>query len=117
MKIDNFRSQKRDGRVNVLATVTWEESDRPVQDGFFETDETFSEDFTCNSHSFLIGSIVPAFRYGEKRILIDGEICPELKDNLIAVLCWLRNWYYPPDRALLKIESKKWSTSTPLNSP
>jgi hypothetical protein len=116
MKIENLRSEKkREGRVTIIGTVTWEEAARPVQDVFFETDVKFADDFICNPHAFLIGCLVPAFRHGEERISIDAEICPELRDNLVTALSWLRNWYYPPDRKLIKIEGKKWSTSAPLN--
>lgn len=116
MKIENLRSEKkRDGRTAFSGTVTWEDSGRPVQEVFIETDEAFSEDFTCNPHAFLVAGLVPAFRHGEKRISIDAEVCPELRDNLMTALSWLRNWYYPPDRELLAIEGKKWSTSIPVN--
>jgi hypothetical protein len=115
MKIENLKLEKKDGRTACFGTVIWEASDRPVQEIFFGTDEEFSEDFTCNPHAFLVGCLIPAFKHGEKRILIDEEICPELRDNLMTALSWIRNWYYLPDQKLLKIEGKKWSKSTPLN--
>ena len=115
MKIENLRSEREGSRTRVSAQVKWEDCERPFQEIYFDTVETFSEDISCNPHAFLVGCLIPAFKHGEERILIDAEICPELRDNLMTVLSWIRNWYYQPEQKLLKIEGKKWSTSTPLN--
>ena len=95
MKIENFRSEKRNGRATVLATVSWEESDRPSQEIFFETDEKFAESISCNPNAFLVACILPAMHHGERRVLVDGGICPELKENLVDVMGWLRHWFEP----------------------
>jgi hypothetical protein len=78
-----------------LATVSWEESDRPCREIFFETDEKFAETISCNPDAFLVACILPAMHHGEKRIVVDGGICPELKENLVDVVGWLRHWYEP----------------------
>ena len=95
MKIESFRSEKRNGRATVMATVSWEESDRPSREIFFETDEKFAESISCNPNAFLVACILPAMHHGEKRIVVDGSVCPELKENLVDVMGWLRHWYEP----------------------
>jgi hypothetical protein len=48
---------------------------------------------------------MPAMRYGEKRISINAEICPELKEGVITAMHWIRHWW-GPDRPLPKIEGR-----------
>lgn len=114
MRITGLRSEKKDGKVKVAATTIWEDCDRPATEIYFETVEAFSQGLTCNPHAFLIANIIPAMHYGEHRIFIDAEICPELRVGLMTVMSWLRHWYYQPGRKLVDIEAK---TSAHLPSP
>lgn len=102
MKIENLRS---DGTARVAATVIWEDCDRPTQEIYFETTQEFAQDLTCNPHAFLIACIMPAMRHGEARVLIEAEICPELRNGLITAMSWMRHWY-GGDRKLVQIEAK-----------
>jgi hypothetical protein len=43
--------------------------------------------------------------HGEKRLLVEGEICPELRDGLMTSMAVLRHWY-KMDRDLVRIEAK-----------
>jgi len=110
LKIENLITEKNGDRSRVAATVTWEDCDRPKQEVYFETDEAFSHDLSLNPHAFLVGGILPAMRHGEERILVDGEICPELRNGLITVMSWMKTWYYSPDKKLVRIEAKKQSS-------
>lgn len=105
MKIENLRSERKGNRARVAATVTWEDCDRPTHEVYFETDEAFADGLVCNPHAFVVGCMVPAMHYGEERIFIDAEICPELRDGLITAMSLLRHWYYDPDRPLVRIEA------------
>jgi len=106
MIIEGLRSEQQGDRARIAATVRWEDSDRPTQDIYFETQLEFVKDLTCNPHAFLVGCVMPAFHHGEKRILIDEEICPELRDGLTTVMSWIRHWQYEPDTELVQIEAK-----------
>ena len=106
MRIENLRSEKKGNRVRVAATVIWEDCDRPTQEVYFETDEVFADGLSCNPHAFLVGCIIPAMHYGEKRVIMDAEICPELRTGLITAMNWIRHWYYGPERNLVQIETK-----------
>lgn len=105
MKIENLRTEKHDGRARVAATVIWEDCERPAHEVFFETDVAFSDSLTCDPHAFLVGCAIPAMHYGEQRVFIDADICPELRTGLISALTWLRHWFYGPDRSLVRIEA------------
>lgn len=104
MRIENLRSEKRGARV--AATVIWEDCERPRHEVYFETDEAFADDLSCNPHAFLVGCIVPAMHYGEKRVFIDAEICPQLREGLMTAMSLLRHWFYDPERELVRIEAK-----------
>jgi len=114
MRIENLKSGKRENKARVAATVTWEDCDRPTSEVYFETDEAFAKDLSCNPHAFLVGCIIPALYYGEERVFIDAEVCPELREGLIEAMSWLRHWFYEPDRALVRIEAK---TSSSFPTP
>lgn len=105
MKINNLITQKNGTCTKVAATVIWEDCKRPSQEIYFETIAEFAKDLTCNPHAFLVASIIPAMRYGEKRIYLDAEICPELKSGLTEAMRWLQQWY-GGDRTLVSIEAR-----------
>jgi hypothetical protein len=106
MRVENLRFEKNGGTAKVAATVTWEDCSRPVQELYFETIEDFADSISCNPNAFLVACIMPAFHFGEERVLIEGEICPELKDGLNTVMKWMRLWYYKPNKKLPIIEAK-----------
>ena len=70
MRISNFNVMPSEKRVRVAATVTWEDCDQPTREVFIETEKEFGPDISCNPHAFLVGCIIPAMHFGEKRILL-----------------------------------------------
>jgi len=114
VKIENFRTGRNGNRPRVTATITWEDCGLPAQELYFETEEEFGQGLSCNPHAFLVGCILPAMHHREKRIFLDAEICPELRDNLTTAMHWVRHWYYGADHDLVKIEA---GTRTCLPGP
>jgi hypothetical protein len=106
MRVEHLRLEKSGDRVKSIATVTWEDSNREPREIYFETSESFSRDLSSNPHAFLVACIMSAVHFGEKRLLINEEICPELKDGLINAMTWMRLWWYNPSTQIVKIESK-----------
>jgi hypothetical protein len=109
MKIEDLRLGKVGSRQRASATITWENVDRPAQELYFETEDNFAQSLSCNPHAFLVACIMPAWRYGEERVFVDAEICPELRDGLSTAMEWFRFWYdwYELSRPLVQIEAKK----------
>lgn len=105
MRIEDLRTESNDGRARVAATVTWENCHRPQHDVYFETDMAFVDDLSCNPDAFMLACIIPAMHYGEKRVYMDAEICPELREGLITAMGWLRHWFYKPGEGHLSIEA------------
>ena len=106
MKIENLRSERKGNRARIAARVSWEDCDRPTQEVYFETEEEFAHGLSCNPHAFLVGCILPAMHYGEERVYIDAEICPELREGLMTAMSWIRHWYYQSDREPVRIDAK-----------
>ncbi len=92
MKIENLRKESNADRVRIIAKVIWENRDRPSQDVYFETTTEFGDALFLNPNSFLLACALPAMRYGEQRIALDGSISPEIKDGLINSMKCLSNW-------------------------
>jgi hypothetical protein len=105
MRIQDLHSEEAPDAARIVATVIWEDSDRPTREIYFQTDKAFANDLSCNPHTFLVGSIVPAMRHGEERIAIDEPICPQLRNGLMTAMAWMCNWYGPPRRPV-RIEAK-----------
>jgi hypothetical protein len=95
MRIENLRRELRGGRVRGTATVVWEDSGRPPLELFFETGEEQAGGFEAGPNAFLLACILPAFRRGEKRLRIEGEVCPRLRDGVGAAMALLGSWYRP----------------------
>ena len=109
MKIHNFTKENNTNGVRVSADIHWEDCERPNQKIFFETPENFSENISCNPHAFLVACTMPAMRFGEKRISIDAEICPELWDGLITAMGLICSWFpwYDYESSPVRIEPKR----------
>jgi hypothetical protein len=106
MKIGKMQSGIVDGNSRITAEVTWEDSCRPAQQIYFETPEPFGRDLTCSPHPFLVGAVLPAMRHGEKRILVEGPVCPELKIGLTSAMGLASAWHYGGAYPPLPIEAE-----------
>ena len=92
MKITNLKSIKNEARVGVAATVIWEDCEQPQKDIYIETEAPFAADISCNPHAFLVGCLIPAMHFGERRIVMDEEVCPGLKEGLETVMSLIKEW-------------------------
>ena len=114
MRISNLTLIPSGKRVRANATVNWEDCDQPAREVFIETEEEFSKDISCNPHAFLVGCIIPAMHFGEKRILLNAEICPGLREGLQTVMSLMKEWSNGEHKPL-NIEAKTHSTVAHLN--
>jgi hypothetical protein len=105
MKIENLKHGKNGSRFRIAAEVRWEDCDRPTQEVYFEVDEEFGDALACDPHPFLVAAIMPALWYGEKRVVVDGEVCPELGAGLMTAMSVIHHWYRLPHE-LVRIEAK-----------
>ncbi len=107
MRIENLRSEEKNGRARVAATVIWENCDRPVEELYFETDEAFADDLTCSPEAFLLARAMAAMHYGEKRVFVDAEVCPELKSGLVTAMGYIHHWFPRGDMPVIETRVRK----------
>jgi hypothetical protein len=107
MRIHGIEIGSENGLDRVSATVTWEDSDRPQKEIYVERMQGTAEGFYPNPNGFLLAAIVPAMHFGEKRIQVEGSLCPELRNGLFTVMQQLREWYGPENHEPLAIEPTK----------
>ena len=92
MKIVDIENESRENRQRVSAKIKWEDCDRPEIKLFFETDELYGNAISPDPHAFITACIMPALYFGEKRIVIDSNICPEFCEGLMNAMSWIIHW-------------------------
>lgn len=93
MHISDLRLLTGAGQVRAEARVTWEEADRAPVDVYVEIDAQFAWALHPYPNGFALAGIIPAWHAGERRLLVEGSLCPVLRDNLCFALATLRQWY------------------------
>ncbi|HET9470920.1 MAG TPA: hypothetical protein VFO24_07420, partial [Usitatibacter sp.] len=92
MKIVGIRTQAGTFGSRFAAEVVWEDSDRPSVEIWWDLDEALARDAFPDPNAFLAAAFGPALRHGERRIAIEGALCPVLGAGLRAVGGTIRSW-------------------------
>jgi len=92
MIVSNLRKVEDGKHVRTEATVTWEVADQPEKVVYIETETAFADDIVSHPHAFLVGCFIPAMHLGEKRLVIEGDICPVLSEGLLTAMAILSDW-------------------------
>lgn len=93
MKIDAPVLEAIPGGVRVRADITWEVAARPVQTLHFDVPARFAHDLKAEPNAFVVACLPFAMWLGERRILIEGSVCPQLRDGLQAAMTVWSQWY------------------------
>ncbi|MEN6303838.1 MAG: hypothetical protein ABFD96_13990 [Armatimonadia bacterium] len=93
MHISDLQTRVEAGRARVEAWVTWEDAAREPLRLFLETDARFADALWADPNGLAVAALLPAWHAGERRLLVDGTLCPILRDNLKAACETLRAWY------------------------
>ena len=93
MIIDQFRKTYEGEHATVSASLQWEQTDHPLKILYFQTDQTFEKDLSPSPEAFLVASFLPAIHFGEKRIRVNGPVCPELQEGLSTAMALFHAWY------------------------
>ncbi len=93
MRVDDLRQERNGQWTEVSARFSWEDHDRPDQRIWFRLADSLADDIECNPNAFLLAAAIPAAKYGERRLLIEGKIDPVLHDGVLTALTQLREWY------------------------
>ena len=93
MIISEINQTTANGLVTIQATISWENFDRKPFQFFVQTPAENEDALWTDANSLLIGSILTAWHYKEKRVRIDGTVCPMLASNLEGVFMMMKSWY------------------------
>jgi hypothetical protein len=98
VRIEALRRERKGEWSRISAGVTWEDCDREPCRVFFETQDPYAEDLRLAPGPFLTAALSPAFRAQERRIAVEGSVCPLLRDGLTTAMQILASWYDPARR-------------------
>jgi 7-cyano-7-deazaguanine synthase in queuosine biosynthesis len=93
MRISKIELKEKKEVIRAQARVTWEDTKRDDVYLFFETNKNSGTGFWPDPNAFLIAAYLPAWKRGEKRVHVDGALCPWLCDNMKVALTVLCEWY------------------------
>ena len=79
MIIHKYTHETDGAMARVTAEVRWEKSDRRSRRLFYETDIRFADDIKSNPNAWLLASVIPAMQHGEERVLVEGQVCPQIQ--------------------------------------
>lgn len=115
MKIQGYQKSRTDGQVRVAATVSWEDQQRPPREVYIETSERFEADINPSPEAFLLAVAMPAMEHGERRILVDGQLCPDLRNGVTTAMKIFSKWY--PRKGLVPPSIESTEGFTPARGP
>jgi hypothetical protein len=104
MRIRDFRREVSGGGARATARVEWEDAGRAPRTVAFEAGGELAGRLEPTAEAFVLAAATAAARAGERRIRVDGSICPVFTDGLRSGLALLDSWY-GGSRARLRIEA------------
>ena len=116
MLIRDVHLQANGPRRRIQARVTWEECEQPERWLFIETTEAFAADLEESWQAFVLGCLIPAMHFQERRLAVDGEVCPWLLEGLETAMALVWHWsegMYRP----LRIEAPRLFGKTAERAP
>ena len=117
MKISGIARESSAGGERVAADVVWEDCDRPARRIFFEVPREFGDGLSTDPESFAVGCAAPAMSYGERRLAIEGSLCPRVRDGLRGIGALLRGWHGESFAPISIEPSEGFRARTPAASP
>lgn len=92
MRIGAIRTGPGTFGTRFAADVSWEDSARTPVEIWWDFDETLAGDARADPNAFVAAVFGPALRHGERRIAVEGAVCPVLGAGLAAAGSVIRSW-------------------------
>ncbi len=100
MRIENLGKRIDGDTARVSMRVAWEDCGREACEAHFDTPAQFEQDFEPSANAFMLATFAPAMYNRERRVLVEGKVCPRLRNGLQLaqqIMCdWYRNDGYKP---------------------
>ncbi|HET9796302.1 MAG TPA: hypothetical protein VFS34_17810 [Thermoanaerobaculia bacterium] len=93
MRLFDLRRRSSEDAIRVSATVVWEDSERPAREIWAEVAPALGPALADELDGFAVAAAVTAQDHGERRLLVEGTLCPRLRDGLAAAVALLANWF------------------------
>ena len=103
MRIGGIRTGPGTFGTRFAATVVWEDTNRPPVEIWWDVDEDLAGEARPDPNAFVAAAFVPALRHRERRIAVEGAVCPLLAAGLETVGGVIRSWH-PATGPLPRIE-------------
>ena len=117
MKITGIRAGAGTFGSRLAATVAWEDSPRLPVEIWWDVDGELAAAARPDPNAFLTAAWAPALRHGERRIAIEGAVCPMLAAGLDAIAGVIGSWRRSP-APMPRIEPRDgWSAPFPAGRP
>lgn len=95
MRVTEIEKVSAADRVRISARFLWEDAPLPPEEVAFEVAGEAAEDADAAPEAFAILGTLAAVHRNERRLRIDGALCPRLGDGLRTAARLLRAWYAP----------------------
>jgi hypothetical protein len=93
VRIEQLRREVSDGRARAVADVVWEQTALPAQSLRFEVADALGADLEASPEAFALAALPAAVWRGERRLWIDGPLCPRLASGLARLMQVWSGWY------------------------
>lgn len=93
MRIENLRQEQRGDCRRIAADLLWEDSERPGRTLYFQTWTPSAPELELSPDVFLLAALPLAVWHGERRIRVEGSICPRLREGLETAMAIFSMWY------------------------
>ncbi|CAN5784583.1 hypothetical protein BH23GEM9_BH23GEM9_29170 [soil metagenome] len=93
MRIENLRQEQRGDCRRIAADLLWEDSERPGRTLYFQTCPPFATELALSPDAFLLAALPLAVSHGERRIRVEGSVCPRLREGLESAMAIFAMWY------------------------
>ena len=98
MKLSAVTLEPRATGARLSTRVSWEDSERPPNDVWIDISGVEPGAVSNRPEAFLPACAIVAMKDGERRISVEGPVCPRLRDGLAVATTILREWHGPPRR-------------------
>jgi hypothetical protein len=93
VRLEGLRREAAGGRVRAVADVVWEQAGLPAQSLRFEVDEALAGDLEPSPEAFALAALPAAVWRGERRLWVDGSLCPRFASGLTRLMQTWSGWY------------------------